>query len=67
MAASFSPYWRCFSASRYSSQVARCSRLPVVFRIGVSPAGGFPPVSLKVFNGEVSFAVVGDGPAFVGV
>src|SRR5699024_11779063 len=33
----------------------------------VSPDGGFPPVSLKVFNGEVSFPVVGDGPAFVGV
>ena len=33
----------------------------------VLAAGGFPPVSLKVFNGEVSFAVVGDGPAFVWV
>ena len=42
--------------------------LPVVLIIGVSPAGSFPPVSrLEVFNGEVSFPVVGDSPAFVGV
>lgn len=40
---------------------------PVVFRMVVSPAGSLPPLSLKVFNGEVSFAVVGDGPFFVGV
>src|SRR5699024_827797 len=33
----------------------------------VLAAGGFPPVSLKVFNGEISVSVVGDGPAFIGV